>query len=158
VSGNTCVSYELAERVVARVLSLSSSPRPRAAGTGAFAQLDAADVRPSGLEGAQLRARFHGGRRQLVALAGPAAPALIAQAAAVDVAGALFLGDGRQGRSGRHTLCEEVAPPAGAACLIAVASPRRCCAPLIRRRPAPCLFARSPTLSASAPGGGRRTT
>lgn len=82
--------------------------------TSAAAELDAADVRATGLEGPQLRARLHGGRRELVALCGPAERALVAQAGAVDPGGPLFPGTGRRGRTGRHALCEEVARGADA--------------------------------------------
>lgn len=51
---------------------------------------------------------FHGGRRGLLALPGPARPALLAQAQAL-VQGPVFPGAGKGARTGRHALCEEVA-------------------------------------------------
>lgn len=76
--------------------------------TSAVAQLDVGDVRATGLAGPQLRARLHGGRRELLALTDPAHDALVGQAGRVAAGGPLFPGAGHQGRSGRHTLSEEV--------------------------------------------------
>ena len=65
----------------------------------AISHLDVDDVRPTGLDGPQLRARRRGGRHELVALAGPAAEALTAQARAAGDHGPMFSALTRDGRA-----------------------------------------------------------